>query len=324
MERNKFVKLNCGHEFCKDCLKQTFIKCSYGKNKLRIIKDCVWNEILILKSNKIIDDLNIFKKYKIKIPKSDEILHIQTIVFDIIQTHVSDIILTNPSIVFLNLFDIPTNPKNIYIKLDIIEGFVDQGMSGSPVFDNKNNLVGILAKKNDLERSVYIIPIYILLKSLIKKDNENIYDVNIDEEIKKINNSKVINNFVLHKSLDAFIPISTYFMIEGDIKNDVKINNSKYSFINISNQLYINNSNKLLIDNNKIELTSRLIKLIKLYFSEITYDIYKILKENFKNKIYLYINVKRLVTKQDIKEFITNFNNKEISLKFTFGEVFLK
>jgi hypothetical protein len=32
MERNKFVKLNCGHEFCKDCLKQTFIKCSYGKN----------------------------------------------------------------------------------------------------------------------------------------------------------------------------------------------------------------------------------------------------------------------------------------------------
>lgn len=31
IERKNFVKLNCCHEFCKDCLKQTFIKCSYDK-----------------------------------------------------------------------------------------------------------------------------------------------------------------------------------------------------------------------------------------------------------------------------------------------------
>jgi hypothetical protein len=112
-------------------------------------------------------------------------------------------------------------------------------------------------------------------------------------------------------------------MIEGDINNTIKINNNYCDFININDQLYINNTNKIIVNNKKHEITTRLLKLIKIYFSDIVNDVFKILKENFKNKIFLYINSNRVITKQNIREFNTTFDNKDINLKFTFGEASL-
>jgi hypothetical protein len=292
-------------------------KCTINLNNLQITKDCIWNELLILKGNNTIyESCNIIKKCKYKMPKSDELLFIKT--NDTVVT------LTNAEVIYLNLFDIPTNPKNIYIKLDIFEGTVEQSMSGSPVFDKNNFLVGIFAKKNDIDRSVYIIPMYILIKSLTKLNNNSIYSVDYDNVIHKINNIKIDNNFIFHKSMNISIPISTYLMIEGDINDSIKINDSYHRFININDILYINNTNKIIVNNKKHEITSRLLKLIKLYFSEILNDVFKILKENFKNKIFLYINSKRIITTQNIQEFNVSFNGKDINLKLTFGEAFLK
>jgi hypothetical protein len=289
-------------------------RCTTDLYNLKIIKDCIWNELLILKSNTInYDSYNVFKKCKYRIPKNYDMLYIKT--NDTIVT------LTNASIVHLNLFEIPTNPKIPYIKLDIYSNDVEQSMSGSPVIDGNNYLIGILAKKNDIDKSVYVIPIYILVKSLIKNNNNSIFDINCKENIYKINNVKVNNNLIFHKQLDILIPLSTYFMIEGDISNSIKINNTYYEYININDQLYINNTNKIIVNNRKHEITTRLLKLIKIYFSDIVNDIFRILKENFKNKIFLYINSHRIVTKQSIKEFNTSFDDKDVNLKFIFGEV---
>ena len=283
---------------------------------LKIIKDCMWNELLILKSNTINYNLyNVFKKCKYKIPKSCDMLYIKT--------NDTVITLTNASVVHLHLFEIPTNPKITYIKLDIYENDVDQSMSGSPVFDCNNYLIGVLAKKNDTDKSVYIIPVYILLKSLTNHNNNSIFDINCKENIYKINNTKINDNFIFHKSMGINIPISTYFMIEGDINRSIKINNIYHDFININDKLYISNTNKIIVNNRKHEITTRLLKLIKIYFSEIVNDVFKILKENFKNKIFLYINSNRVTTKQNIREFNTSFHDKDINLKFTFGEVSL-
>ena len=292
-------------------------RCTTESCNLKIIKDCMWNELLIMKSNIIdYDSYTVFKKFRYKIPKSHKMLYIKT--DDTIVT------LTNASVVQMNLFEIPTNPKIPYIKLDIYENDVEQSMSGSPVVDSNNYLIGILSKKNDVDKSVYIIPIYILIKSLTRNNNNSIFDVNYKEIIYKINNVKVHNNFIFHKQLDISIPISTYFMIEGDINNTIKINNNYCDFININDQLYINNTNKIIVNNKKHEITTRLLKLIKIYFSDIVNNVFKILKENFKNKIFLYINSNRIITKQTIKEFNTSFDNKDINLKITFDEASLK
>lgn len=291
-------------------------RCNTEFHNLKIVKDCIWNELLILKSNSINYNLyNVFKKCKYKIPKSCDMVYIKT--------NNNVITLTNASVIHLNLFEIPTNPKIPYIKLDIYDNDVEQSMSGSPVFDSNNYLIGILSKKNDIDKSVYIIPIYILIKSLIKYNNNSIFDINYKEIIYKINNVKINNNFIFHKSLDTLIPLSTYFMIEGDINCSIKINNDYYEFININDQLYINNTNKIIVNNKKHEITTRLLKLIKIYFSDIVNDVFKILKENFKNKIFLYINSNRVISKQNIKEFKTCFDHRDINLKITFGEASL-
>lgn len=288
------------------------LKCKTDIYNLKIIQDCIWNELLILKSN---TELNTtytnYKKIKYKIPNIDEELYIK----------LNDKIITLRNIIPVNmyLYDIPTNPKITYYKLDIYDGDVEKSMSGSPVFDKNNYLIGILSKKDDSDKTVYIIPSYILIKSLTK--NNSIFDINSDditcyEDIKKINDIKTRDNLILHKSMNIMIPISAYFLIEGDIENNIKINDKFYRFNDVSNELLISNTNSLLVHKKKYEITIRLLKLIKLYFNEISNDIFKILKENFKNKIILDINNKRISDTIVYHEFNVIFNEKNINLKF--------
>lgn len=291
---------------------------------LDIVKDCIWNELLILKStNELNKEYINYKKIKYKIPNINEELYIK----------LNDriIVLKNATYINMHLYDIPTNPKIPYIKLDIYNGEIRESLSGSPIIDKNNYLIGILSKIDNTDKSVYIIPSYILMKTLTKTNK--IYDIicNI-EDIDRINNIKVKDNFILHKSMHITIPISTYFLIEGNIESSIKINNNLYRFIDITEKLYINNTNTLLVDNilissvdnilissvynTKYEMTIRLLKLIKLYFIEISSDIFKILKENFKNKIYLYINIERISNKLKYYEFNILFDERNINLKF--------
>jgi len=278
------------------------------EQKLTLIHNCIWNELLILSTESFSAD-NINKKHKYKIPNKEELY---------IKNKNNIITIMNKDPVFIQLHEIPTNPPTIYLNCDIISGDVEESMSGSPVFDKNNYLVGILSKKNDLERSVYIIPIYILIKTLIKKNNNAIFDIDYNDEIKKINGSPIKNCMILHKLLNISIPIPTYLMIEGDDDEEIKINKQIIvKYYNINDELHISNASNLIFKNNKYELSIRFLKLIKLYFSDIVPKIFEYIQQNYKYKMYIYINKKRIVIDNMI-EFNTNIDDIPLNLKVMF------
>lgn len=284
-------------------------KCYYeNTKKLKIIHNCVWNELLILKYKDIPNTVSTFKKKKYKIPKTNETLYIKN--------KDRQIEINNPTPIFLKLFDIPTNPSILYLKCNIINsGEIVQSMSGSPVFDSNDFIVGILSKKS--AEHAYIIPIYILVKTLLKKNNNSIFNLDCDELINKLNNIKIKNNLINHKSLNMLLPLSTYLMIEGDDNLLMNINNRiSLNCIKIDDQLHINNSSNLISKNNKYLLNIRLLKLIKICFSDIILQIYNYLKINHNKKIYLYIN--KEVSNSNMKNVInysTEYNEKRVKLK---------
>jgi hypothetical protein len=113
-------------------------------------------------------------------------------------------------------------------------------------------------------------------------------------------------------------------MIEGDDDKDIKINKRNIvKYYNINDELYINNSSNLIFINNKYELSIRFLKLIKLYLSNIVPDIFNYVKQNYKYKMYVYINKKRIVLDNMI-EFNTNIDDIPLNLKVTFDVTSLK
>ena len=59
------------------------------------------------------------------------------------------------------------NPYNLYLECELDEIISDlKSLSGSPVITKDNRLVGIMSKCNMLKNTVYIIPVYYLIKTL--------------------------------------------------------------------------------------------------------------------------------------------------------------
>ena len=94
----------------------------------------------------------------------------------------------------------------------------------------------------------YILPIYILIKNLIKKNNNYIFLLN--DNINNINKINLYNvkkksisifdynnikeiNCIYHNKLKCYIPINTFYLIEGDVSKYVNIYN------NLSKKIYI-------------------------------------------------------------------------------------
>jgi hypothetical protein len=97
------------------------------------------------------------------------------------------------------------------------------GLSGSPVFI-KNKVVGIFSKYRPDTKTAYVIPIYVAIKNIEKKDNKHVYCYgNQIDNIKKINSYNVKDNEIYHPTLKINININTYFLLEGDTDNKVII-----------------------------------------------------------------------------------------------------
>ena len=178
-------------------------------NELAIEINSSWNEGLILETENVdLSKYKIFSKVHNTIPKLDsnlfmkshdkryelEIIGYDMLPFDSIQSDVPILLIKT----------------RILSKIDTLAGF-----SGSPVFI-KNKIVGVLTKIRKDANIVYIIPIYVITKNLDKQDNSNIYTTNVSD-IKKIGSWIVNkNNEVYHPTLKINIPISSYFLLEGD------------------------------------------------------------------------------------------------------------
>ncbi len=184
-------------------------------NELPILINSCWSEILILDSTNIdISKYKITEKIQNKFPKIDEHIFIKTnhkrydlkvvgyesIPFDNIQNNI-----TIPQIKCSILYDI----ENV------------AGLSGSPVFI-KNKIVGIFSKYRPDTKTIYVIPIYVVIKNIEKNDNNHIYSIQT-ENIKKINSYNVKDNEIYHPTLKINININTYFLLEGDTNNKVII-----------------------------------------------------------------------------------------------------
>jgi hypothetical protein len=273
------------------------------ENKLKIHIDSVWNELLILKSENSVENIKPISKYQNKIIKNNQILFIKN--------DIKQIRLTNATPHFLCINNVPTNPKILYIKADIIdENVVERSFSGSPVFNENNKIIGVLSKKNIDDNTVYIIPIYLLIKTLNKKNNNSFFAIDYDLPIKKINKINVKNNCILHKPLGILIDLNTYYLIEGDEKLYENIDGNYIMYTNITKYLYIDNNKDLVLDKWNYKLTVRLYSLIKMLYSDISSELFEFLKNNYQNKIIVYINKSKLRNKKYYEIY-----NDQINLK---------
>lgn len=247
------------------------------KGNLNIKINSLWNEGLILEHIKDSYDLKINNMIQKKFPKENEKIVLK--VND--KRHEMKTIGHH----FFPFDNSPTSPMIPYItgqfnEVSSIQKENMNGLSGSPVFIN-NKLIGVFSKYNTMQNIAYILPIYIITMNIEKKDNSHIYDCMI-QNIKKINSYNVNkNNEIYHPTLKIYIPLKTFYLLEGDINykmlvqtessiDEVTLHESRTLII--SNEADIINEKKYKVNTRLLTLMKRLaidISIIKVLWTKI-------------------------------------------------------
>lgn len=236
----------------------------------------IWNELLILYNN-------IGKKSNVQInitfPKKNSVLYInKQIQFKMETTE------------YFHINHLDFLPKNIYLKAKMINTKIKyQSLSGSPVYSN-NKLIGIFAKCDYHNKYVYILPIYYLIKTLNKYNNNGIYNVSCsDKKITKINNHYVKNNMVYHPSLKIYLNVNSFCVLEGDINNKIILNNNIIKpYETINDKLPIKCNNNIIYKNGVYIVNFTLLAFIRFYYNNYYYLLIEFIKNNYGKKIIIY------------------------------------
>jgi hypothetical protein len=264
-----------------------------GEIRHPYINSC-WNELLIINTNE--NDILKYTTYEsvqLKIPKINTILTMNKILLKVIDYE---------CLYFDNQKNSPVIP---YIKCSLInfKSIELAGLSGSPVmFDNK--IIGIFSKCNLELGYCYILPIYIAIKNLEKKDNNNIYTISNLSDIRKINNFLISDMQIYHSKLKINIPLQSYLLLECDIDNKITIQTKTYNIremhTELYNKLYLPGTIDIRTKDNKYELTSRFMTLLNKIgmsvniLSHIFLQIDKIKTLNKTSELWLQINDKKI------------------------------
>jgi len=259
------------------------------------IKPILWNELLIMEEcekKKYIHELQykIYElQYKIPCNKTLVILEAENTIYE----------LSIDESLTLMSFDGLNNIYTPYITATFIEKIKNpdllRGLSGSPIFiinryhDKKNNkvkyikkIIGIFSQFNMHTNQAYIIPSYLIKKTLDRKDNLNVYTLPNIETIKKIGRFNISNGNIFHH-IFGNIPVSTFLLIEGDCNKDMIIQELEYP---LSSKIIT--ENEFNIDKQKMEtfyiVNSKLISILRKMKK---YDIVKDIFSNKKIKILL-------------------------------------
>lgn len=258
------------------------------KQELSIAINSCWSEILVLNSKNI--NLNrylVHKNIQNKMPKINDELNMEL--------EIDKCIMKVCDYEFIPYDNLNIDMKIPYIKASIISD-VDKlaGFSGKPVF-NKNKIVGIFSKAYSDNKTILIIPIYVLIKNLEKKDNNHIYKY--PSVPKKINGYYVKENQkIYHPTFKIDIPFTTYSLIEGDVNFDSIIVNSLGETTH--QNMIIDTENVLecdLIKSNQFTylITPRLLTLLKHLFNPVVLKyIFGLINKSEKNsdKLWLFYN----------------------------------
>jgi hypothetical protein len=229
--------------------------------KLNIKVNSCWSEVLIMETDDInLTEYSIYSKVQNKLPKQGQNIFIKT------DEHRYETIMVDYEFIpFDNINNDYTIP---YIRAKIGKKIEDlAGLSGSPVFIG-DTIVGVFSKFDVRESIVYIIPIYIIIKNLMKKDNTNIYGLDNDLKINKINSYNIKDGLIYHPSLKVNIPVNTYLMLEGDVNIKIPV---RFDMTNIMISHMITKPIKLSISNEsyivnkdmEYKINPRLLNLIK-------------------------------------------------------------
>jgi len=263
-----------------------------------LIINCVWNELLILENTYKLKDttkLKDIKDLKFKLPLINSNIYIMN--------NKIKINLNVDNYPLLNINNLPTNPRLIYIQASFLD-FVGsvKSLSGSPVFNTNNQLVGILCKQE--RNSIYILPTYYIIQTLTKSNN--IFSIEFEDKINSINNNLVKDNLIYHRSINTKIPLDVYFVLCGDDNNEIIINkniNLRY----IIEDSIISNERYIIYDENNIVVNATLLIFLKLLSKNNIEYFIEFVKRNLGEKILFSINS------------VINFKNK-ISKKIQYNK----
>ena len=206
-----------------------------NEKEIPIFKNCVWNEIVL---SKVIPKKN--KEFVFYQGGKKQILENKRYFFG---ENKEVLIYEGESFLEINM--IPNNPKNLYYKFRFKNFDPNNGDSGTPILDDQNNIIGIFSKYDIKKKIAYVIP-YLYIEKSITKQNK-IFSINYEiSEIKKIYRYKVINNKIYYQPMNKYIPLSTYFLLEGGTKKQIIVEKdncivSKFNFKIIMNDSCNNN-----------------------------------------------------------------------------------
>lgn len=252
-----------------------------------------WNELMIFNNPKIKETLNIkiIKSYRTKfIEKTKPInMFINNRINIFIVDHYSIIQNSQCQNNYYLHFLISEDIDNVK---PLIQNF--KGLSGSPVFDNNNNLIGIFCKVKIEDRRMYglVLPVIYLIKTLDKKDNENLYYLDVSDS-NKIGKYKIKQYLpdTLHKiyysPISYEIPLDIYYSLEGDINKTIKCKkeNNEIKLLEYKKDNNYDISNNIIKKENTFKLNTGLLTYL---ISNNMYSEYnRIFNEYIKKKICL-------------------------------------
>jgi len=251
----------------------TYLKIDKAIFKLNKIKNIYWNELNIFELNinkTIIKHYIQLKAYKTRFPefKSEVKIEINNkfekyLVYD--YEYIQDECSMLESIYLKFFISKNKNDVNKYV-----------GLSGSPIYNNDNILLGIFTQicvENDERVVGLFLPMVYIIKSLQRKDNEHIYklDISYDTNLKignyeiqkhvdSLHNYEKDNYVIYHFTTNFKLKLNAFLNLEGDIDKNVIIKNNKtneirtinyekYEDFDININILKNEENKFKINN---------------------------------------------------------------------------
>ena len=249
-----------------DIIKNNTIKTT-EKVLLRVDKNVYWNELMVFNNpdKKYTLNTRVIKSYRTKFVEKET--PVNMIINNKKNTFISE---------YYDIIQISPCQKNYYLHFLISDNKCNElkdkfiGLSGTPVFDNDQHLIGIFCKIKIVDDKLYglVLPVIYLIKTLDKEDNENLYYLNIDIlNINKIGKYKIKQYLpdteykIYYLPIKYEIPLDIYYSLEGNIHNTIKCKEKNNSITLFNYEKYENYdiSNKIIKKDNKFKLNTGLL-----------------------------------------------------------------
>lgn len=249
------------------------------ETELKIIIDSQWNELLFLEKPDHLVSENVHGKIALNDNYTHFYANKQKLEVYANKQQLEDVI--RLTFISFNMFDDFQLPYILCRNNDNIN--INPGMPVYYINNGKKYIFGMISKLSRYMDEIHIIPYYVISKTLTKKNNNDIFFINMKNITKIGKNIINDNNYIYHKSLKIAVPLNTFTLLEGDEDKKFKVNN--IDTVMEKTELILKNNNKLINDKKKFVITFRFLQLIQQFKPE---KIKKIMKKFNKDNNYLY------------------------------------